>query len=113
MSRTELHLGKMRKVDTQNKTNHEFSLDILKERGDKLEDFYEDATQQLIDNYYKEYFLVGKELYVIIEDQEFDDSDIAEGHVNPDGSISYVAMYYNGGAGLTEVLEEIVQNIKK
>jgi hypothetical protein len=113
MSRTELHLGKMRKVDTQDKTNHEFSLDILKERGDKLEDFYEDATQQLVDNYFKEYFLADGELYEILEDQEFEDTDIAEGYVNPDGSISYVAMYYNGAVGLSEVLEEIVQKSKK
>lgn len=113
MSRTELHIGVMRKVDTQDKTDIEFAVDTLKEKGKELNDFYEDALEQLVDEYYEQYFLANGELWEILEDEEHEDMYVAQGTVNTDGSISYVAMYYNGGASLSEVLEEIIEKNKK
>lgn len=113
MSETVMHIGKMKKVDLQGKTTLEFAEQKLLESQKEMDDFFEDAVEWLVEEYYGEYFLANNELYEILEDKKDESFDVAEGTLNPDGSISYIAMFYNGGASLREVLEEIVNKVEK
>lgn len=83
MSEMERHIGKIRKVDLVNYTIEEWCEKKCKSIGIGL------------DECYKSY------------------EDISILTPNNDGTYSYIMQFYNGGACLSEMLEDGIKNIKE
>lgn len=54
-----------------------------------------------------QYIVLNNNIYEIIEKKEFPDGDFETRGILPDGSILFIARFYNGGTCLSEVLEDI------
>ena len=75
------------------------------------EDYYNSYEEQLLDEFYNSYYSYHGNLYEL-EYEDLDCSyDFAEGNLNEDGSIDFHVMYYNGGASLSEILDEVMKDI--
>lgn len=60
------------------------------------------------------FFRVGDRIFQIIENTDFEGhEDICEASTNPDGTISYVLKYYNGGTCFSEVVEGAILDMEK
>lgn len=105
MSQTELHIGKLRKVEL--------------EQNQSLEDFYKEKlknigiTELRKDEFYEKYFVINNVIWEIFDHEEKDDSDdIYELKPNPDGTLSFIMKFYNGGTCLSECIEEELKKLK-
>jgi len=49
--------------------------------------------------------VIGKNIYKVLENVELDNNYFCEITNNPDGTISYLASWYNGAGSLSKVLE--------
>lgn len=58
------------------------------------------------------YYIVGKKVYEDIDHVEFDECGFNDFRKNEDGTISYFTMFYNGGACLSEVIEDGLKEVK-
>ena len=108
MSETEHYFGKLIPVD---KTAEQ----ICKEELDyhELERYYDDWEEALNDIAYKDGWVVINGTVYKAELSRYGDwDDVFEGRVNPDGSISVQAKFYNGGCSLNEALEECLNRAK-
>jgi hypothetical protein len=109
MSYTEFHTGTLEKVDFGGDFSKEEQIKTLKEECYKI-DVYDDY----IDIYDSNLVYINDEFYRIKDHFSGDDSnDIAEGYLQPDGTIKFIAQFYNGGCGLEEVLADIVNKTNK
>ena len=109
MSYTETHFGKAIKLEMP-KDKEEWAENTLKELKIERDDYYDTAFEQITEE--GKYVVVDEQLY-LIEDTELDEEGICRGTTDADGNINYVAQFYNGGAGFTEVIEEILRNPDK
>lgn len=100
MSQTELHIGKLRKVEL--------------EQNQSLEDFYKEKLKNIgIDEFYEKYFVINNVIWEIFDHEEKDDSDdIYELKPNEDGTLSFIMKFYNGGTCLSECIEEELKKLK-
>lgn len=108
MSETVCYFGKLIPVD---KTAEQ----ICKEEFDyhELERYYDDWEEALSDIAYKDGWVVINGTVYKTELSRYGDwDDVFEGKVNPDGSISVQAKFYNGGCSLNEALEECLNRAK-
>lgn len=109
MSEIEHYVGKL--IPVLDKTAEDI---CLQEYGkEELDDYYDSWEEMLEDISYRDgYVLVGNIIYKT-ELKEFDDYDsIFEGEMNPDGSISVQAKFYNGSCSFTEALGNCIKNAK-
>lgn len=75
--------------------------------------FYKNAIECLKDEGYRDYIITGTEIYEVIETEDFSYDDIFEASKNPDGTISFVLSYYNGGCSFSEAIQEALENMKE
>ena len=70
-------------------------------------DIGDDATfrDQLMEWYYEEYLVLNGKLYYQAEVTTFDSYGFSEVNELPNGDIEFFCHWYNGGAGLGEVVE--------
>lgn len=82
-------------------------LNIEKDYLKYLEDCEEDEAfmEACYDNDCLKYTIIGDDIYEILEDEELKYGFCVIDH-NEDGTLDYVASWYNGGASLSEVLEK-------
>lgn len=116
MSDMEARKGKIRRIDHINGyTSFEAilmeiikNLDAVKSYTDYLEDF-EDSAEAFMEVLYEtgceKYKILNHDIYEVIEDTKLDPSGFSEIVENDDGTINYIALWYNGGGSLEEVLE--------
>lgn len=88
---------------------------ILDELGGSMEDIREWEWQEAFNEAMydhgalPEYMLLNDQIYEILEEEKLHPC----GHVmvsqHPDGTLSYLACWYNGGASLEEVLEDAIK----
>ena len=109
MSSTEFHTGKLKKIDMKNYQNRglEHQIPYLEGMG------YEFNDVEIIDNYFDSDNVVkiDDNFYEIIEHICLDESDyVGQANDNPDGTISFMLHFYNGGCGFSEALEGAIQN---
>ena len=115
MSRTELHIGKLRKIELKlDQSLEDFYKEKLKEIGitelRKYDNDWEDAFK---DEFNEKYFIVNNIIWEAFEHEEKDDSDdIYELKSNEDGTLSFIMKFYNGGTCLSECIEEELEKLK-
>jgi hypothetical protein len=63
------------------------------------------------DHFRDKYVVIGDDIW-LLDDRDLGDEGFEEGTLNEDGSISYAVQFYNGGACLSEVLGDVVEQVK-
>ena len=124
MSYTEKHIGRLVVVDfDKNGTTpehfykmlceyHDYnSLTVTKYRTPYTYKSWEEMYWEELWDKDSLYRVDGK-VYKLVEHTEIED-DIFKFWKNADGSISFVAEFYNGGTCLSEIIEEGIQSINK
>jgi hypothetical protein len=114
MSQTELHFGKLRKVELkENKTIDDFFKEKLLEVGiNDIKSYHKNWEDAFKDKFYEKYFIVNNVIWEVFDHIEKDDSDdIYEITKNPDGTLSFIMKFYNGGTCLSECIEEELERI--
>lgn len=115
MSYTEIHIGKLRKVDLAGQTIEQWAENECNKLGVTTRSSYISTWWlQFIDegNNYKKYFMVRGEIWEAFDHIEFDeDQDIDQFIPQPDGTIHFVTKFYNGGTCLSEMVEEGVDRV--
>lgn len=102
MSEMECRVGKATPIDMPEGLSHPEQIAYLKEQGFVFEDeeenwAYCEKLEQVNGQWYR------------IDYKEFDPYGDIAGTKNEDGSIDFVCLWYNGGAGFNEVFEEAVK----
>ncbi len=116
MSQTELHIGKLRKIELkQNQSLEDFcknkfeTLRLIKE----LPITKDSWVEYFKDEFYEKYFVINNVIWEIFDHEEKDDSDdIYELKPNEDGTLSFIMKFYNGGTCLSECIEEELKKLK-
>ena len=110
MSSQEQHRGILTKVWNVGSLENTAKI-ILENHGIKIRnDLYSTTIDQVRDDLYEDYILFGENFYKI-EDHYV--NDVCEAVMNEDGTISYSVDFYNGGAGLQEVIEHTLNKMKE
>ena len=113
MSDYELHQGKIKKVETELSCEEFAKQEFIKITDkDTLPKGYNNFIEALRDES-EEFYFVNSKIYKI-ENNELDgDSDIFQYKELEDTSIEYTLRFYNGGTGLNEEIEEILNQVVK
>lgn len=121
MSKTELHIGTLKEVDLNGLTAEDWCQNFL------FEKFKSKKPSEILDGMrtyieaFNEYsynisefqkYIILKNRVFEISDKECDPCGHSSATKNPDGTISYFALWYNGGAGFEEVLEDCLDEIE-
>jgi len=115
MSYTELHIGKLRKVELKSEQSLEdFYKEKLREVGiTELRSCDNDWEDCFRDKFREKYFIVNNIIWEVFDHTEKDDSDdIYDLKPNEDGTLSFIIKFYNGGTCLSECIEEELEKIK-
>jgi hypothetical protein len=111
MSEMETHIGKMRRIECT--SQEEKATELMASEGKERPSYCATNLEWLLSEY-DEYVSTPTELWKVIEDNELDgDDDINNLTENEDGTISFVTRFYNGGACLTEMLEDGLKKLNK
>jgi hypothetical protein len=115
MSQIEIHVGKLKKVELGEQTIEQFCYEKFRETDkDDLPKAYDSFEEWLLSEYYDEFIKANGVLYEILNHKGFDEGDdINQYFPQPDGTIDFVTMFYNGGTCLSEMLEEGLDNLNK
>ena len=105
MSKTELHTGILRKVDTKGLSPEDWCREqvlLIDPRREK-HDF--EKWSWILEEYNntEKYLITNTDVYELY-DTEHDYEDYCDIHKNPNGTYSYRTQFYNGGACLQDVL---------
>lgn len=116
MSSYELHFGKLRELNYNAlgfNTIEEWAKDKCDQLGiikQSYHDDYWDCIEFTLDN---KYVKRGDRLFEV-EDKELEDcGDFLNYNINNDGEIEYSMRFYNGGTCLSEMLNEVLEEIEK
>ena len=112
MSETVHYRGKAIKLEDLYLTTAGIASKILNERG-KSNYITGQEIDYLCEEYYKEFFHYGQNLYKLEYESLDADGDIIKAHELADGTIDFELRFYNGGAGFEECLEEAFDEIIK
>lgn len=88
---------------------------ILADKHVKLEKYYKSAIEQLCCDFDEEFFVDEKTttLYTLETNRYSPEDELIEATSNEDGTIDFRLVYYNGGAGFHECLQEAFDNLNK
>lgn len=114
MSYTELHIGKIKKVDLNGLTVEEWCKNECEKHNitlDKWNDTYKDALFSYQDPI-KVVDVNGILWEIEDNEREEGDNNISVLTPNSDGTHNYVMQFYNGGTCLSEMLEDAIKDIK-
>ena len=112
MSETERVKGKIKLVPFADKTLDELCEYICKIRGvSKPNDFYGGWIDQSQEELYDDYIIIDECLYCIIDKEYLQYEGFEFASKNEDGSINFFVQFYNGGACLSEVIEDAVKKL--
>lgn len=105
MSRTELHIGKLREIDLEGRSLEDYCKSKVKETSlpEWADNWFEVLREE---GGWEKYFTVKGRLFESFDHTESEDPDIQQLTRNPDGTYSFVMSFYNGGTCLTELIEE-------
>ena len=113
MSDYELHQGKIKKVETELSCEEFAKQEFIKITDkDTLPKGYNNFIEALRDESEEFYFIKSK-IYRIENNELDSDSDIFQYKKLEDTSIEYTLRFYNGGTGLSEQIEEILNKVDK
>lgn len=119
MSRTVRYEGKLDVIlKNHNETQEQYykrCIELLEGHEIRLKNYsWCDSYEELIyDNYYDKLIICNNTVYKVIECIELNpEFDIFKAKVNSEGTIDFEVMYYNGGCGFSEAIEEALNNAK-
>lgn len=116
MSESVVEIGKLKLVEKlENETLEEQCKRILESKFEnyKLDDYYDNYEEALRDKFYDDYYVFNGNLYNLEYKTIESYCEIAEGKIQSDGSIDFITAYYNGGACLSEMLDEVMVKLTK
>lgn len=105
MSNTETHIGKLRRVELNGLELETWAEQKCKELKLKNKG-YSSWAECLFDETYEKYFKINGEVWEAFDHRQFEEDDIDEFELQPDGTIVFMTQFYNGGTCLAEVVEE-------
>lgn len=117
MSDYERHKGKLSKVETELSPKG-FVFKLIEDNKVKPYEYYDlddegDFKEFCYDQLNELGYYISKNNVYKIDNTECDaESDIFEYNVNPDNSIDYQFMFYNGGTCLNEQVNELIDIIE-
>jgi hypothetical protein len=119
MSQTEFHTGKLYPVKIENNLEETCRSIASRHNIELGEDWQEDFIDVFNAYEYKrkkvteEYFIHVEKLYRVIDHEEREDEEyFMKLDRNPDGSISFIGQFYNGGTCFSEMLEDALGGLK-
>ena len=112
MSETVYYAGKLKPVAIINNIEST-ARNILIKSGIEIDsDTYDSYIEQLEDELYKKYVVVGEQIFQVDQNQIDAEDDIFEAYQNQDGTINFTVKYYDGGSSFNEAIEESLANMK-
>jgi len=118
MSNTEAFKGTIKKVVIPDHLSLNEKIKYFHENISELSDFdqyngdcLEECFREHFWNQPEKYFIVGDDIYEILEIRDIYPESIFEGSRNSDDSINFVVSYYNGGMGFEEALQEVMNKV--
>ncbi len=113
MSETVGYKGKLEVVDVDVMDTLEEALEkIFIERSAYKEDCYDTYLEALDDeDDLADYIVVDETIYRYVEKHKFNYESIIEASENEDGTIDFICVFYNGGTGLKECVEEAISEL--
>ena len=113
MSDYETHYGKIKKVETDLSCEEFAKQEFIRLTGKDTPPKYCDNFIEALRDESEEFYFVNSKIYRI-ENNELDgDSDIFHYKELEDTTIEYTLRFYNGGTGLSEQIEEILNKVDK
>lgn len=109
MSETVHYVGKLQIVEKlENETLEEICKRILnKHNYFDLKSYFDSWQEMLYDELYEKYVVVNDNVFeVLTKIDKGNEYDIFNIEVNNDKTYNYEVMYYNGGCGFNEAIEE-------
>lgn len=105
--------GKLKLVDRlPNETLEDQCKRLLE--TDEVTKYYDSYREMFEDVLYDRYVINDNNIYEILSKKRHEyDEDIFIMKDNKDGTYDYEVMYYNGGCGFTEAIEEAFENLNK
>ena len=107
----ETHKGKLVPITNAGDTLEEQAKEICSRLGLERDEYHDTWLDCLKDEGYRKVYINGDTIYEI-RDTELESYGFVEGSLNGDGSIDYFISWYNGGAGMDEVLDEAVKQAR-
>jgi hypothetical protein len=111
MSRTEFHTGKLKKIRLEEYLPMWEKIEFLQNMGYELEYLEEDYSYFEFKS--NEVLYLNGSFYENIDHKEIDEMKECILTENKDGTLSYVAQFYNGGTCIEEVLADALKKDEK
>ncbi len=112
MSDIEAKKGKIRLVPTLGAETMEELCERIAKENDYENDYQNDSCYDTYLEYFTDeadkFIVVDGSLYELVQVTDFDYNQMIEAYPQDDGTIDFITVWYNGGAGFQEVLEEAV-----
>ena len=113
MSDYEMHQGKIKKVETELSSEEFAKQEFIRITGKDTIPSYCDNFIKALRDESEEFYFVNSKIYRI-ENNELDgDSVVFQYKELEDTTIEYTLRFYNGGTGLSEQIEEILNHVGK
>ena len=114
MSEQETIKGKIRRIFVGTKEEMEmFAQDLCEKNGYYYEEtYFETYVECLEEEGYREYIITDNDIYEVVETKNFEYNDTFDASENPDGTISFVLSYYNGGCSFGEAIGKALKNME-
>jgi hypothetical protein len=112
MSSTEVHYGKIKKVNLRGMSVEEWCEKKCQKASIEKPEWIEswiDAFRYSEELYDKYHIYKNMEVYKKIDCIETSDEDISVMYSNRDGSYTFFTQFYNGGTCLEEVLDNLIE----
>ena len=114
MSEMEYRYGKLKKLDMGGSTLEEYCERLCNENGiTQLSNYNDNWAEEVEYELGEKYMVLNNKVYEIIENKWIDPEELCRINILPDGTIDYVASFYNGGTYLGEVLEEKLKELEE
>ena len=109
MSETVRYKGKITPVyPLEGETLEDTAERILEENLIDKKDYYDSCSEQLYEDLYEQYEVINGLIYKLGIERKDPNYTFFEASSNDDGSFDIHVMYYNGGCGLGEAIENAV-----
>lgn len=105
MSSTETHIGELKEIATD--------IDGLVNKAESLGiSYYSDDDGYFEPDDWDRYIALHGKLYEFVRHDQFEGEDYVKVDKLPNGNLSFTTSFYNGSCGLSEMLEEGMDNAK-
>jgi len=115
MSETETHTGTLKPfIRHENESNEEYIGRFFESKGVSLDPDCTDVIEAFVEDfeYNDKAFWIKDEIYEMTAHREHEYDDVGEAYYGANGTVEFVAKFYNGGCCLSEVIRDAVEKLK-